>query len=151
MDVSATGGSAGSPRRTDAPSGPALALDRRNGWNGCRHTRSGQWGGVDGDLDVGGTGVDTHCVGEVQYNGLASSKPGGVGGMGCGLRVDGDRAGRCTTGYQCGVECVPLVEVARDGGVDVLKQKLPLSGLRREDNGLVVERGIYSELHIGVR
>jgi hypothetical protein len=26
-----------------------------------------------------------------------------------------------------------------------------LSGLRREDNGLVVERGVYSELHSGIR
>jgi hypothetical protein len=26
-----------------------------------------------------------------------------------------------------------------------------LSGLRREDDGLVVERGVYSELHGGVR
>ena len=60
--------------RTDATSGPAL--DRRNGWNGCRHTRSGQWGGVDCDFKVGGTGVDADCVGEVQYNRLASSKPG---------------------------------------------------------------------------
>ena len=55
-------------RRTDANAKLALALDRRNGWNGCRHTRSGQWGGVDGDLDVGGTGVDADCVRKVQHN-----------------------------------------------------------------------------------
>ena len=128
-----------------------LPLDRWNRRNWTLHTRSGQWGGVDCDLDVGGTGMDADCVGKVQHNGLASSKTGGVGGMGSGLRVDGDRAGCGSARDQRRVESVPLVEVAGDGGVNVLKQKLPLSGLRREDNGLVVERGVYSELHSGIR
>lgn len=79
---------------------PSLPLPLIDGTDGTDAGILGQWSGVDCDCDVGRTGVDTHCVGKVQNNGLASSKPGGVGRMGSRLRVDGDRAGFRSAGYQ---------------------------------------------------